>query len=289
MSGLVAAEFQKILGRRMSWVLFVLLLLIGPATIVLFKLVSQIQLDDDVGLTQTLGSLVGFPQGYLVVLALNVQFGSYLAVIFAAFAIGSEFSWGTIRQLFARGPARHEVLLAKLLALVGSVAVAVTATMVLSGIFMLAGDYIFDTISISPPRGFLVDLADRFAASIGILLFYGFVAFSTAVLTRSAAAGMAIPFVFFVFVPFITEIAAAVGDGFWDALPDYLPHRLEPTAYGQGTLMEVFAGVAEGGDFSVGYSGPTRPQAIGLLSVYALVLLGFGFLLTAWRDFPQSG
>ena len=288
MKQLVAAEFQKILGRRMTWILLILLQLVGPVTILLFKLISQVQLDD-VGLTEALGSLIGFPNGYLAVLALNVEFGSLLVIVFAAFFVGSEFGWGTISQLFARGPQRHEVIMAKLLALIGSVVAAVTLTMLISGVVMWVADLAFGTIAVAPPNNFGLDLLDRYLGTIGLLLFYGTVAFAVAILTRSAAAGMAIPLVFGFFTPFITEIASAVGDGFWDELPNYLPHRLEPTAYGQETLMAVFSGLSAEGDFSVQYEGPTRAESIGLLSLYALVLLGLGFLATARRDFPQSG
>lgn len=288
MRQLLAAEFQKILGRRMTWILLALLQLIGPLTVLLFKFVSQIQVED-AGLTEALGALVGFPNGYLAVLALNVEFGTILAVVFAAFFVGSEFGWGTIRQLFARGPRRHEVLAAKLLALFGSVAAAITLTMVISGAVMWIADLVFGTIAIAPSKDFGLDLLDRYLGTIGLLLFYGSTAFAMAVLTRSAAAGMAIPLAFSIFVPFITEIASAVGDGFWDEFPKYLPHRLEPTAYGQETLMAVFSGLAEGGDFSAVYEGFGRPEAIGLLALYAVVLVGLGFLVTTRRDFPQSG
>ena len=288
MRQLLVAEFQKILGRRMTWVLLILLQVIGPFTILLFKLVSRIQVDD-AGLTEALGSLVGFPNGYLAVLALNVEFGSYLTVVFAAFFVGSEFGWGTIRQLFARGPQRHEVLLAKLLVLIGSVTAAISLTVAISGIVMWVADLAFGTIAIAPSNDFALDLLDRFLGTIGLLLFYGCAAFAVALLTRSAAAGMAIPLVFTIFVPFITEIASAVGDGFWDEFPNYLPHRLEPTAYGQETLMAVFSGLSEGGDFSAQYEGFGRPEAIGLLFLYTVVLVGLGFLATARRDFPQSG
>ncbi len=288
MRHLLLAEFAKILGRRMTWILLVLLQLIGPATVLLFKFVSLIEVADS-GLTESLGSLVGFPNGYMALLALNAQFGSFLAMIFAAFFVGSEFNWGTIRQLFARGPRRSHVLIAKLIALVVSVVAAISLTMVISGITMWVSDLAFSTIAIGQSEDFASDLFDRYVSTIGVLLFYGLLGFAIAILTRSAAAGMAIPLVFVVFMPVITEIAAAVGDGFWDALPDYLPHRLEPTAYGQQALMAAFAGLAEGGDFSATYSGPDRAQAIGLMALYSLGLVALAILVTARRDFPQSG
>ena len=114
------------------------------------------------------------------------------------------------------------MILAKLLALIGSVAAAVTLTMLISGVVMWVADLAFGTIAVAPPNNFGLDLLDRYLGTIGLLLFYGTVAFAVAILTRSAAAGMAIPLVFGFFTPFITEIASAVGDGFWDELPNFL-------------------------------------------------------------------
>jgi len=107
----VSAELLVLRKRTATWVLLGIWTLLG----IFFAYIIPYALDPDDapgGLDQFLpqslaGTLIaGFP-----------FFGGVFSLMLGVFALGSEYSWGTLKTLFTQRPSRMRVLAAKLIAL----------------------------------------------------------------------------------------------------------------------------------------------------------------------------
>ncbi len=141
MLNLIAAEWLKLVKRPLSLVLlivFLVLLLVqiaGQAIFVglLIHAAEGSNLAIQAGeyrhrsvLPGVIGSAFGHVNGL----------GGIFAIILTAAAMGSEYSWGTLRTQLVRNPGRTSFILAKLLAILGILAVAMIVSI---GVAILAG------------------------------------------------------------------------------------------------------------------------------------------------------
>jgi ABC-type transport system involved in multi-copper enzyme maturation permease subunit len=126
MIGNVMAELLLLRKRAATWILLGLWTLLG----IFFAYVVPYALDSE----STVGGIGQFlPKS----LAANLLegfpfFGGVFALMLGVFALGSEYSWGTLKTLFTQGPGRLEVFGAKLAAL-GIVLIPFVLSLFLAG------------------------------------------------------------------------------------------------------------------------------------------------------------
>jgi ABC-type transport system involved in multi-copper enzyme maturation permease subunit len=139
MLNLVRAEWLKLTRRPLTWVLLAvflgLLLLQILAQFVIVHLAGNIGLGGD---TTVFGAQLeemrrrsAFPGLFGGVFGHINGLGGVFAVILTAGAMGSEYSWGTLRTQLARYPARGRYLIAKLVTLLALLVVAMLLALLL--------------------------------------------------------------------------------------------------------------------------------------------------------------
>lgn len=114
MSTLVRMELLKLVKRPMTWILIVLLLGgIGFGDLIGFLNLRSVspEIRESILANLTLPGTLSRTTQFIYF------FGSIMLAILAASAIGSEYTWGTLRPLLATGVPRSRFLGAKLLAL----------------------------------------------------------------------------------------------------------------------------------------------------------------------------
>jgi hypothetical protein len=117
-----------------------------------------------------------------------------VAAILGAMAIGTEFRWNTIRQLFITFPRRYNILAAKIGVIAGLVAAASLLGSVVGTAFGVAsGD----------PVGSIPDWLGLSLRGVLVLIGWAVIAFGLAGLGRSTIVGVAVP----IAVAFLVEVA----------------------------------------------------------------------------------
>ena len=139
MSGIIRAELMKVLRRPMTWSALVIVLAIlvtVQALLVLLALVptprpvSDVQGDPG----QVLIDLTVLPGGLAIGLNLLPGLGVFALAVVAASVAGSEFTWGTVVPLLARGTDRRLVVFAKLLSLIVVMVIWTVVTVVVAAL-----------------------------------------------------------------------------------------------------------------------------------------------------------
>lgn len=198
MINLIRAEWFKLSRRPMAWVLLVLLF-----GLLVFQILGQfalVYLAQLIGLTSDGGSFtrqleeyrrwVAFPGLFGAVFSQINSFGGVLAVIFTAGAMGSEYSWGTLRTQLARTPARGRYLVAKIVTILLLFAVAIILA-------LLLGTILGGTLGMLVGRTGVISARDIAVLPLGVLralyalLPYVLLTLCFTILGRSLLAGVA--------------------------------------------------------------------------------------------------
>lgn len=206
MLNLIRAEWFKLARRPLAWAL--LALLIGLLVLLRLTEFLVVALHDGV-LTggEARMALLGddqvrqfrlqltFPGVFGAALGHINGVGGLCAIVLAAGAVGSEYSWGTLRAQLARQPSRARYLLAKLAALVLALAAGIALTLVAGALLgLVLGGLLGQRGALRP--------ADLLALPVGllrallVLLPYVLLTVSSAIAGRSVLAGAAGGFLF---------------------------------------------------------------------------------------------
>jgi ABC-2 type transport system permease protein len=146
LSNLFMAEWLKLRRRPMAWALLaiflgLLLLAQGLWALVLalhLGAIGGVQLDALApAQLEQIKLQLSFPGVFGAVLGQVNGSGGILAIILAAGALGSDYSWGTMRTLLARAPARGTYLLAKTLALLLGLLLAILIALAIGALLAL--------------------------------------------------------------------------------------------------------------------------------------------------------
>lgn len=122
MSGFLAAELYKLVRRPMTWIVLGILLAILTTLRALLIAISFVPIPEGQGTvegTQLLVDLVVFPGAISDALNFLPSLGIFGLLVVAASVAGTEFAWGTIVPLLARGGSRSSFIVAKVLCLLG--------------------------------------------------------------------------------------------------------------------------------------------------------------------------
>jgi ABC-2 type transport system permease protein len=223
---LIRAEWFKLVRRPMTWVLLAvflafLLLNLGTEFVLValhsgafgqatqFKLLSQEQADQ-------FRLLIGFPGIFGAVLGQANGIGGICAIILAAGAMGSEYSWGTLRTQLARQPHRGRYLVAKIAALLLILLCGVAIGLVVGVLLALLFGALLGTSGMLA-AGDLLRLLLGLLRSLYVMQPYIMVTIACCTLGRSALAGMAGGFLFLILdvglgaVSFLSQLGGLPG------------------------------------------------------------------------------
>lgn len=223
---LFVSGLRKLVRRPATWVTFGLLA--GLLTLIVIA-VATVPVGGDDGPGNGQGDdpllLVTFPGAYALILGFILGLGGLFALIYGAAIAGSEWSWGTLKTVVARGESRSRYMLATFAAiavvmivglivtfLIGVAAAAVGAT--LAGVSL---DGINDTAAL----GEVPELMAR--GWVGMVT-QGALGFAVATLARSQLAGIG--------VGIGTYFGGTFGTIFLPDVVQYLPFQLADTALG---------------------------------------------------------
>jgi ABC-type transport system involved in multi-copper enzyme maturation permease subunit len=228
MQRLMAMEFFKLRKRMMTWI--VTAIIIG-LVILLYSILWSISgragsyFDDDLRRRISYEELrrgLFLEAGVPFALQIIATFGSLLAIIFAAGAAGSEYSWGTVRLIATASNGRTRLLLARLIV----VCLLIAAGVLLAVAVALAYSFIITTWSGGADWGFVTwtFLKDQWLAygrTLFVMAPYVSLAFAAAVIGRSTLAGVGAGIAFAFLEPLISGLMRA-GGGRWEHVPNYL-------------------------------------------------------------------
>jgi ABC-2 type transport system permease protein len=215
-----------------------------------------------------------------------IQVLAVLGIILAGALVGGEYSLGTVRLMFTRGPSRLQFLIAKIVVLAIYVVPTVLFLMLLGTVI---GTMMAQLAGIGTGLSFLT--AAHFGHFIlflllGMLYWFGYMlmALFFGTVGRSTVAGIVGPLVWLALEPVLGNIIAVltsnVSGGLSDfvkAIPDYFfGNNLSSLLHNQGHALSF----SEPGPYADGHS-------LLVIAVYLIVFAGVAGFLTVRRDVTQ--
>lgn len=244
---------RTLLRRPATWLTFgiltglLVLIIVAVAT-------TASEIDDPEALV-----LITFPFAYQIILTFIIGLGGLFAVTYAAAVAGSEWSWGTLKSVVARGESRSRYVLLTFAAVASYLLLGMVLAFAIGVGAALAGAVIADVTTAGlDDTDALRDLPELIGRGWFALAEQGAIGFAVATVARSQLAGIGI------------GIALYFGEAFAGIfLPDivrYMPFNVATAAVGIG-----------GGD---GFGAAADPLSQGT----AMLLVGawlFGSLVVA--------
>jgi ABC-2 type transport system permease protein len=285
-TNLMAAEFFKLRKRMMTWVLAILVV---GLVILLYSILWSVS-----GHVATFGENSQFSGEDLrralflqtsVPFSLQVvaSFGTIFAMILAAGAVGSEYSWGTVRLMATAASGRVRLMAAKLLVVCGLVAagtlLAVAVGLIYSSIitFTTGGaDFGFVT------PGFIRDQAESFGRTLFVMTPYVTLAFAVAAIGRSTLAGVGAGIGIAFIEPLINGLMRLAGNP-WKEIPNYLINSNTDVVILQNKVPDVIRFGPSSQDLARNHLNGT-PEAMLILAAYSVVFVALAFLAYRRRD-----
>ena len=205
-------------------------------------------------------AIVTFPGAYDLILSFILGLGGLFAVIYGAAIAGSEWTWGTLKTVVARGESRSRYVLATFAAIAVVAAVGLLVSFGIGvGAALLGANIAHVPLDGLGDAAALGRLPEHFTRGWAAIVMEGSLGFAIATLARSQLAGIG------------AGIAFYFGEGFASLfLPDvvkYLPFNLASTAVGSG------------GGFGGGGGGGGAPTTSTPLSADLALLLVAAWLV----------
>ena len=220
MISLISAEMLKIRKRRATWIMFGIL--VAFAAFFLMAIRPIIAADEGRGSVEFLAAnlVMRLPMGFGILVRLIYALGQFILIVFAGLVVGSEYGWGTVRQVMARGASRNRYLTAKLAAILVSIVIAMIVALIVGTGFMAIGDLLVDSLDPDFPAGFAGDLTGDALRTLAVLVVFAALAFCIAILTRSAAGGLGLGLGWIFVETIFTGIFSLFG-GIWADISGY--------------------------------------------------------------------
>jgi ABC-type transport system involved in multi-copper enzyme maturation permease subunit len=293
---LMAGEFFKLRKRMMTWILAALIV---GLIVLLYSILWSVSgraggyFDRDLGRRiqyQELRRGIFLQAGVPFALQIIAQFGSLLAVIFAAGAAGSEYSWGTVRLMATASSGRVRLMTARLIVTAALVAagtlLAVAVALAYSAVITTyygGADFSFVT------AGFIKEQFLSWGRTVYVMAPFVSLAFAAAVIGRSTLAGVGIGLAVTFLEPLIGSLMR-LGGPRWEGVPNYLISANRSMVLAQNKLP---VGLPE---FSFGPSkdelarhGAFSPEAATMiLALYTISFLAVAFFVYRRRDITSS-
>lgn len=262
-----------------------LFVLIGVIILLYFLLlaVSNANLPDVGSHMESLPNLLGLPLAIPFAMFILSDFGSALAIVLSASAVGNEYNWRTIRTAVVSSESRFKLLIAKLISiaafiLIGMV-IGLAAGFVMSLITTAIGGYKFD---FSFATGtYLWDQFLQFWRTFFVLIPYTLLGFMFAIVGRSAMPGIASG----IGILFLERVIATfmyLAGGWIAEIPGYLLYANVQAITSLAGLPEWFGAGMGGGSVNIQFPGVTHASIA--LVIYSIVFLFVAFYLFRKRD-----
>ncbi len=212
--------------------------------------------------------------------------GLILVIILTASSVGTEYGWGTLRMVLARGPARRDFLVAKLALMAVAVGVALAAVVAFTAVSSLIASSLVPGDAALVNSGGWADAAKAFGKVWFALLPYVALAGLVSVITASTAAGMGASLGYY----FVEQIASAILMNFFDwfeTVADFLLGR-NVTAWMLAGQGDGLGGATSGMGIRFG-EYPGGVHAFLVLAVYIAALVGLALWVFRRRDVAGGG
>lgn len=243
----------------------VLLLVVAGAPLAAYLLLGSVGESEEGDILQDLRIGAVYDNGMLIV----YQVGVITTIVLAASSVASEFSSGTIRTLLPRTAGRSSFLTAKLIAL----GLFVVAAVILGFLAVLVGSALvteFKDLDGSLGDNFVGRLLGSMVKAGYVIIPYGAMAFFVAVWSRSSAAGIAVPIVFFYAEVLLTPAFTSIGS------LDWLPNALIYSA-NISSLLDSDAVLSK-------QELPGHGQAASVLAAYSMAFITLAYARFLTRD-----
>lgn len=291
MTRLIAAEWFKLRKRMMTWV--VAAILIG-LVVLLYSVLWSIS-----GRVTTFGEHNEFSAEDLrralflqgsVPFALEIagSFGTILAIILAAGAVGSEYSWGTIRLIATASSGRMQLMFAKLLVVFALAAIgvllAVAVAVAYSAIITAANggsDYSFVTAS------WFRDQLFSYGRTLFVMAPYISLGFAAAALGRSTLAGVGAGIGIAFIEPLVGGLMRAGGSP-WKDIPNYLINSNTNVIIVQNKVPPALPSFGPSARDLADQNALSVEGAAIVLSIYIVVFVALALLAFRRRDITAS-
>jgi ABC-type transport system involved in multi-copper enzyme maturation permease subunit len=292
MLNLMRAEWLKLARRPLIWILlavFLVLMLLSFGGQFIFvglqsgvfggvsiSFLSEAQFDQwrrELSFPGVFGSVLGQANSY----------GGICAIVLAAGALGSEYSWGTLRAQLARQPERGRYLLAKLLVILLLLLVGLVIALLVGALLaLLLGGVLGDMGRLS--AGDVLLLLPGMLRALYVMLPYILFTLAACIFGRSVLAGVAGGLVFL----FLDGGAAAFAF-LADVGGPLLTFLLNLTLQRNITALTLLNRTSYGFDPSVVAALDTQTlpppwQATLVVGVYSALFLGVAYYLFSRRD-----
>ncbi|MFO1539996.1 MAG: ABC transporter permease [Chloroflexota bacterium] len=275
MTGLVRAELLKLRRRWATWI--VLGALIGVTGLIYLVIAIS-----GGGPRQDAAVIVTrFPGAYGVLNQLVFGLGSLLAIAWAAALAGSDWTWGTVRVVMARGEGRVRYVVAKAIALGLALVVAVLIAYAAGLAFaVLAGT----TLGVAPPDPLAPrvsgGLVQSLALGIPVLLERAAIGFAVAIILRSQLAGVVVGILLSLGEGILTTVLVALDFRAGEAAePGVAWYQLLPFGVGD-SLIAAAPGTSGNLGTIFGEPAPVELAAV-LVFAYLAIALGAAALAAA--------
>ncbi len=289
MQRLIAVEFFKLRKRMMTWV--VTLLTVG-LIILLYSILWSISgrggsFKDDQGFRIAYSELrrgLFLEAGVPFALTIVAQFGTLLAVILAAGAVGSEYAWGTVRLMATASSGRLRLITARLIVVFALVALmallAVAVALAYSTVITVTNggaDFSFLT------AGFVNDQFLAYLRTLFVMAPYIALAFAAAVIGRSTLAGVGTGIGFAFLEPLVSGLMR-LGGSPWKHMPNYLINANREVILLQNKLPHGLPnfGPSESDLHKRGVNSPE--EAALILTIYIVAFIALAFYVYRRRD-----
>jgi ABC-type transport system involved in multi-copper enzyme maturation permease subunit len=282
----MAVEFFKLRKRMMTWILAVLM---AGLVILLYSVFWSVSghvttFGENAEYTgQDLRRALFLQTSVPFSLQMVASFGTVFAMILAAGAVGSEYSWGTVRLMATAASGRVRLIGAKLLVVCGLVAagalLAVVVGLIYSSIITVTNggsDFSFVT------PGFMRDQAESFGRTLFVMAPYVTLAFAMAAVGRSTLAGVGAGIGFAFVEPLIGGLMR-LGGSPWKEIPNYLVNANSNVVLLQNKLPDVVRFGPSTQDLAQRQLNGT-PEAMFILAIYSLAFVALAFLVYRRRD-----
>jgi len=277
MMSLIKGEVSKIFKRRMTWIL--LGVMIVYFTIIFFATYGVAssppgQMSAEI-LTQIKISLQ-LPGAFDTIFSTARTIGTLLIIILTASVIGSEYSWGSIRQVLTKKGIRYQYVVSKLVALLFYATAGLFAAILVGFGLSLVTSSLLGSIEWSfLTPGFIGETAGTFGWTLlGLLPYIALAAFFS-FLGRSAISGIGGALGLYVIEAVLVSIFTSSG-GWLAKIPDYL--------LGPNIDALVPATLFAHNPFLTSGAPPSIPHAIIVITIYCIVLISASLVIFQKRD-----
>jgi ABC-type transport system involved in multi-copper enzyme maturation permease subunit len=278
---LISVELLKIRTRTVTWVSFGIVVAFLAFMIIGVRLIIKGAEGPGSEEFMQTNSALRFPLGFGALPNLEVQFGLWAVLVLVSLLVGSEYSWGTLRLVLARGPSRTQFMLAKLVAVMIAITIGTVAILIVAAVLMPVGDLAVGVFDPVYPDGFLPDLILDWLRTAGVLMIYLAVAFAAAGLLRSAGAGLAVGVGFIVLEQIVGHVFSGFG-GMLATIGSYFPSAIVRSVLNANRLSSgMFGGESPGTTLGPWTAG-------GLIALYFIVLTGATIWVFNRRDITSG-